>query len=83
MSPRVDAERAALAREERNTRALEKARKVLRLAQLSAEGRTERQISEALGEGFSVKQVKRWQQALGLLLGRPAAGRWYKSVGRM
>lgn len=81
MSAHVDAERAEGRREEAIKRGRETARKLTRLVELVAEGRSDTEISAALSsddsKGWSPRMVRYWRQALKLKLGVRCGGRWY------
>lgn len=70
MSRRVDEERRAMARDEAVKRGSDFARKLTRMVELYRQGLTDKQVSQALGAGFSLRAVKGYRKFLKMRWGR-------------
>lgn len=82
MSKKVDMERRQHALEEGVRRGRETARKLTRLVELVAEGRTDAEISHALGKGFGERSVRYFRQVLGMRKGFACGGPWKKRISK-
>lgn len=78
MSRKVDMERRQQALEEGVRRGRETARKLTRLVELVAEGRTDAQIADALGLGL--KTTAYYRQVLGMRKGVKCGGPWRRRI---